>query len=347
MAGVRGAVLAALAAALLFGAAAPLLKPLSERVPPLLLAGLLYAGAALAVAPPAWRQTRLAALDAANARRLAGAVLAGGVVAPVLLLFALRLASAASVALLLSLEVAATALLGALAFRDPLGRRGWLGVGAAVAAGGLLAWGGGVPGIVAALLVAAACLGWALDNHLTALVDALPPVGTTCAKGAVAGATNLALAAWLTPGWPGLTDAAAALAVGAACYGASIALYVHAAQRLGAVRSQALFATAPFWGVALAAVLRGDALHVTTLLAGALAAAAALLILRDQHVHLHRHEALAHAHRHRHDDGHHDHVHPDLPAEVEHSHRHVHALVEHSHRHVPDLHHRHRHGEPS
>jgi drug/metabolite transporter (DMT)-like permease len=260
------------------------------------------------------------------------------------MLLALRFASAAAVALLLSLEVAATALLGALAFRDPLGRRGWLGVAAAVAAGVVLAWGGGVPGAIAALLVAAACLGWALDNHLTALIDTLPPVGTTLVKGAVAGATNLLLAAWLTPAWPSLVDAAAALAIGGACYGISIALYVHAAQRLGAVRAQALFATAPFWGVALAAALRGDRLSVASLVAIALAATAAGLILRDQHAHRHRHEALAHAHRHRHDDGHHDHPHPGLPPDVEHTHPHVHEAVEHSHRHVPDLHHRHRHG---
>lgn len=340
----RGAVLAALAAALLFGAAAPLLKPLSERLPPLLLAGLLYAGAALAVAPVACGRARLAALDARNARRLAGAVLAGGVLAPVLMLLALRFASAAAVALLLSLEVAATALLGALVFRDPLGRRGWLGVAAAVAAGVLLAWGGGVPGTIAALLVGAACLGWGLDNHLTALIDALPPAGTAFAKGVVAGTTNLLLAAWLTPAWPSLADAAAALAVGGACYGASIALYVHAAQRLGAVRAQALFATAPFWGVALAAALRGDHLGVAAVVATALAATAAVLILRDQHAHPHQHQAVAHAHRHRHDDGHHDHPHPALPAAVEHTHPHVHEAVEHSHRHVPDLHHRHRHG---
>lgn len=339
----RGAVLAGLAAALLFGAAAPLLKPLGERLPPLLLAGLLYAGAALAMAPAAWRHAHRAALDARNARRLAGAVLAGGVLAPVLMLLALRFASAAAVALLLSLEVAATALLGALVFRDPLGRRGWLGVAAAVAAGALLAWGGGVPGTIAALLVGAACLGWALDNHLTALIDALPPAGTTFAKGAVAGAANLLLAACLTPAWPSLADAGAALAVGGACYGASIALFVFAAQRLGAVRAQALFATAPFWGVALSAALLGDRVTVAAGAAMALAATAAVLILRDQHAHPHRHEALAHAHRHRHDDGHHDHAHPDLPADAEHTHPHVHVALEHRHRHVPDLHHRHRH----
>jgi drug/metabolite transporter (DMT)-like permease len=47
----RGAVTAALAAALLFGAAAPLLEPVVAHLPPLLVAGLLYTGAALAMLP--------------------------------------------------------------------------------------------------------------------------------------------------------------------------------------------------------------------------------------------------------------------------------------------------------
>jgi drug/metabolite transporter (DMT)-like permease len=260
------------------------------------------------------------------------------------MLVALRFASAASVALLLSLEVAATAVLGALVFHDPLGRRGWTGIGAAVAAGTMLATGGGAPGVVAALLVAAACVGWAFDNHLTALIDTLPPARTTQVKGVVAGATNLLLAAWLTPSTPSAADVGRVLLIGAACYGISIALYIHAAQRLGAVRAQALFATAPFWGVALAAALRGDRLTPAALAATGLAAVAVVLILRDHHGHAHIHEAMAHAHRHRHDDEHHHHRHADLPADAEHTHPHVHEVLEHSHRHVPDLHHRHRHG---
>jgi hypothetical protein len=142
---------------------------------------------------------------------------------------------------------------------------------------------------------------------------------------------------------PSAADVCAVLLIGGACYGLSIALYIHAAQRLGAVRAQALFATAPFWGVGLATALRGDRLPPAALAATVLAAVAIALILRDHHGHWHRHEAIEHAHRHRHDDGHHDHRHADLPADAAHAHPHAHEAVEHSHRHVPDLHHRHRH----
>src|SRR5207244_12203109 len=115
--------------------------------------------------------------------RLAGAVLFGGVVGPVLLLFGLRFTAAGSVALLLNVEMAATAVLGVALFGEHLGRRGWLGVAGVVLAGCVLAWGSGWPGVVAALFVAGACVCWGIDNNLTALLDGMPPSLTTFWKG--------------------------------------------------------------------------------------------------------------------------------------------------------------------
>jgi len=339
-----GAPIEALAAAALFGAAAPLSKLLVYSLPALQLAGLLYVGAAFAVAPLALRRsTAPMRLDVRNSRRLAGVVLLGGVAAPILFLLALRIADAGSVALLLTVEVALTAVLGALFFRDPLGRRGWAGVIGIVAASALVAWGGGAPGVLTAALVSAACLFWALDNHWTALIDALSPAQTTLVKGAVAGAVNLALALWLTDSLPSLGEAGAALAIGAACYGCSLVLYIRAAQRIGAVRAQATFATAPFWGVGLSAVVFNEGLTIAAAIAMGLAAGSVLLLLRDQHAHAHRHLAVAHTHEHRHDDGHHLHAHAAGEAGQTHTHAHAHDELEHAHRHRPDLHHRHEH----
>jgi drug/metabolite transporter (DMT)-like permease len=151
----------ALASAVLFGSATPASKVLLTQLSTFQLAGLLYLGAALAMGPLVVRQPhiRLAQLDANNRRRLFGAIATGGLIAPVLLLAGLRLAPAASVSLLLNLEMAATAVLGALLFREPLGRIGWVGAAGIVAAGAMLS-GGHWPGIAAALLVAgAACAG--------------------------------------------------------------------------------------------------------------------------------------------------------------------------------------------
>ena len=180
----------ALASALLFGASTPLSKLLLDHVSPFQLAGLLYLGAAAGTAPFAVRRRlvqRVRGLDSGNARRLLGAVLLGGIAGPVLLLFGLRVAAAASVSLWLNLELVATAVLGVLLFRDQLSGRAWLGAGLVVTSAVLLSWDGGAAGFLPGMLVALACVCWGFDNHFTSLIDGLTPQETTFWKGAAAG----------------------------------------------------------------------------------------------------------------------------------------------------------------
>ena len=100
--------LSALASAVLFGAATPAAKRLLLDLTAFQLAGLLYLGAAIGIAPGAlWQRGDRPPLDAMNRRRLAGAVLFGGILGPVLLLLGLRSALAGSVSLLLNFEIAA------------------------------------------------------------------------------------------------------------------------------------------------------------------------------------------------------------------------------------------------
>jgi len=336
----------ALLAAALFGAATPASKWLLDTLTPLQLAGLLYLGAALGVAPALVRARSLAfPRDRQGRRRLLVAIACGGLLAPVFLLLGLRLASAASVALWLNLELAATAVLGALFFHDRLGPSGGLGAALAVGAGLWLSAGEGAAGFAAGGLVAAACLCWALDNHWTALIDGVPATATTFWKGAAAGAANLALGATLAPLAAPPSALAAALVTGALCYGASIVLYLTAAQTLGATRAQVAFASAPFFGVGLAALWLGEPVGASQWLAAAALTLSVALVLRDRHAHLHTHEATAHVHWHRHDDAHHLHAHPPAEEAEAHAHWHVHDPLSHAHPHWPDLHHRHRHGE--
>jgi len=339
---IRFPVVIALVSAALFGAATPASKYLLRNLSPFVLAGLLYVGAALAVAPQALRG-RAWKLDRRNAVRLGGAVFFGGALGPVLLLLGLRVASAASVSMWLNLEMVATAVLGTLFFKDHLGRRGWLGVAGVVLAGAILSHEEGVAGPAAGLLVAGACVCWGIDNHLTALIDGITPTQSTLCKGLVAGSVNLAIGLSLAPLDAGAVSVGLALLVGALSYGASIALYITAAQQMGATRAQMVFASAPFFGVALAALTLAEPLSIGQLAAGAILVGSLVLLFQDQHSHEHVHEPMAHEHMHRHDDGHHNHVHPGLPASTRHSHWHEHERLVHTHPHWPDLHHRHDH----
>ncbi len=339
-----------LAAAVLFGASAPLAKLLLPGLGVLLLAGLLYLGAAAGLLLFGWllrgsSSGREAALRAADAGPLVAIVALGGIAGPILLLEGLSRSSALAGSLLLNLEAPFTILLAVGLFREHLDPRG------AVAA--LLVIGGAVvlaisPGEFRAdptgtLCIAGACLCWAVDNNLTQRISLRDPVAIVRIKTLGAGActTSLALAAGAR--LPEIGGLAQALAVGSVCYGVSILFDTHALRLLGAAREAALFATAPFVGALLAIPLLGERPALSHGLAAVLMAAGVFLLLRERHAHRHEHEALEHDHLHVHDEHHrHPHSASDPPGEP-HAHGHRHQPLVHDHPHVPDLHHRHTH----
>jgi len=341
--------LAALAAAALFGAGTPLAKLLLAQASPWLLAALLYLGSGLGLALlRRIRNTPAVRLPAGEGRWLAGAVLAGGVAGPVLLLTGLSGMAAASASLLLNAEAVFTALLAWFVFRENFDRRVALGMLAIVAGGLVLAWPGQLdwPGWQPALCVTGACLAWAIDNNLTRKVSLADATWIAMVKGLAAGATNLVLALALGASWPAAPVVAAAAALGFASYGASLALFVVGLRELGTARTGAYFSVAPFFGAVLAIVLLGEAVTLPLLLAGGLMAIGVALHLSERHEHCHAHEALEHAHEHVHGDGdpHHDHVHePPVEPGTRHSHAHRHQPMVHNHPHFPDAHHRHGH----
>ena len=339
-----GPILWCLLAAALFGASTPASKPLLGGLSPLLLSGVLYLGAAIAVAP--WALRGLCDLRSVNRKNLTylfGAVAFGGVLGPVLLLTGLSLSSAASVSLWLNLETVATALLARFFFKEHLARNTWVAVTLIVGASVLLSPGSAEGGLAMGL-VALACVAWGLDNNFTAVIDRFTPAQVTFAKGLIAGTANLGLGFLFDP-TPAVAWAfGAGLIVGAFSYGASLLLYIAGAQHLGATRSQLVFSTAPVWGLGLAWLALGEKLEAVHLLAAAMMAIAIWLWHRERHSHPHRHASMTHRHWHRHDDGHHNHGHetPVLPG-AWHSHEHTHEEQQHVHPHRPDLHHRHDH----
>jgi drug/metabolite transporter (DMT)-like permease len=252
--------------------------------------------------------------------------------------------TASAVSIWLSLETVFTALLARFFFREHLGPRTAVALALIIASSALLA----SPSIEAltpaALLVAGACLAWGLDNNLMSVVDGVSPAHSTLAKGLVAGTTNVALGIAIE-GVPqaGLGTLGAALVVGTLGYGISLVLYVAASQQLGATRSQAVFSSAPFWGLAIAWLVLGEPITIVSIVAGVLLALALALLPRERHAHGHTHLPMEHGHWHRHDDGHHEHAHQRAPRLGWHSHFHAHEPITHEHVHEPDLHHRHEH----
>jgi drug/metabolite transporter (DMT)-like permease len=344
------AVTAALAAAALFGASTPVAKALVADVHPVVLAGLLYLGSGiglLALRARAWLRPGGIGLTRSDWPWLAAAIVFGGVLGPVLLMLGLVRTSAASASLLLNLEAVLTALLAWIVVRENADRRIVLGMALIVAGGIALAWPGETgsrAGLAGALLVAGACLCWAIDNNLTRRVSGGDATFIAGAKGLVAGTVNLAIGFALGAGVPPTFPVAAALTVGFLGYGVSLALFVIALRGLGTARTGSYFSTAPFIGAAVAIGLFAETTSPAFWLAAALMGTGVWLHLTEHHVHEHTHEPLKHAHPHVHDE-HHRHEHDFAWDGAEpHAHSHRHAPVTHSHPHYPDLHHRHPHG---
>jgi drug/metabolite transporter (DMT)-like permease len=347
----RGVTVAILAA-VLFGASTPFSKLLLGRIDPLLLAGLLYLGSGIGLT--LWigfqrlvvkSKNQEAQLRLKDLPWLAAAIVAGGIVAPILLMQGLAVTPASSASLLLNLEGVLTALLAWFVFKENFDRRIILGMAAILIGGVLVSWQSrpelGVPW--GALGIVGACFGWAIDNNLTRKVSAADPAQVAALKGLVAGTTNVTLAVSIGGRLPTASYLGAAALLGFLSYGVSLTCFVLALRYIGTARTGAYFSTAPFIGALLSLLFLNEQVSFLFWVAGGLMVFGVWLHLTEHHAHSHRHEPFTHEHLHRHDE-HHQHAHlPTDPPGEPHSHVHRHEELVHSHPHFPDLHHRHKH----
>ncbi len=342
----QGAVLGLLAAAL-FGVSAPLAKLLLGELRPQLLAGLLYLGAGIGLS--IFRVARPNKIESPIQRSdvmpLLGVVCFGGIAGPLLMLLGLHRLGALTGSLLLNLEAPLTILLAVLLFGEHIGR--YAAAAAVLILGGAallkLQPGGSQADGWGVVLIASACLCWALDNNLTQRLSLRDPISLVRIKALAAGSFNLLTALFLGASFPSPGLIASALLLGSVSYGVSVVLDAYALRLIGAAREAAFFATAPFIGALASVVLCGDRLGLIDVGAMVVMSLGVALLLRERHTHEHAHHELQHEHAHQHD-AHHKHEHaPNDPPGEPHSHRHQHASLVHDHPHLPDLHHRHRH----
>lgn len=339
----------AILAAVLFGAATPFAKLLLSEVRPIFLAGLLYLGSGLSlmlvylvrdrdhkVGPP---------LASPDAPWLAGAVLSGGILAPVLLMVGLSRINASVASLLLNLEGCFTALLAWAAFREHFSVRTIVGLSLILAGGTILSWPEtGLELPLGSAAIVGACLCWGIDNNLTQKVAAGNPVFIAAVKGIVAGTVNLGMGITLGSSIPSFPALLGSIAVGCLGYGVSLVLFVISLRHIGTARTGAYFSLAPFVGAAVAIWLLNEPVGVHFVFVSILMGIGIWLHLTEKHSHIHAHERIVHSHSQSHG-AHHRHEHEPEADEnsARHTHEHVHEPLSHEHSHYPDIHHRHGH----
>lgn len=340
--------------ALCFGVSPPLAKLLVVDIPPVALAGILYLGSFLGLLTYSIGRRFFASttgegrasLERQDLPWLAGAVLSGGVVAPISLMFGLTLTSGFAASLLLNIEGVATALIAVLLFKENAGKRLWCALACMTLAGVCLAWdpGQGHFNLAGPLLILLAMVCWGVDNNLTRHISARNPIQIALVKGLAAGTASLALAHLTDAGIPLNGSVLLALLLGAFSYGVSLVFFIKALEGLGSFRTGLFFSLAPFVGAITSLVLLREWIGWVMFPATGLMIAGFWLMIEEKHDHRHLHDTVTHIHAHDPEEIHHQHPHGGA-SHGNHVHEHTHHAEVHSHVHWPDTHHRHAHDD--
>lgn len=283
-----GIFLACLAAAL-YAINSPFSKLLLDDMPSTLMAGFLYIGAGVGMGAVAlYRKLRKRERTEEKITRadlpytLAMIVL--DILAPIFLLLGLSFTTAANASLLNNFEIVATALIALMLFKEKISPRLWLGIGFVTASCALLSFEdiSSLKFSLGSVFILLACLCWGVENNCTRRLSAKDPLEIVLLKGIFSGFGSVTIGLVIGERITHLRSVFAVLAVGCVAYGFSIFVYVYAQRLLGAARTSAYYAIAPFIGVLLSLVIFRDLPPYTFFIALALMAVGAWLCSSDQ-----------------------------------------------------------------
>lgn len=256
------AVLWALLAAALYAISTPVSKLLLQDVAPTMMAGLLYLGAGtgmfvLGVVRRGIKQLpREQHLTRRDLPYTVGMVLLD-IAAPICLMVGLTRTTSANASLLNNFEIVATALIALMVFREKISRRLWLAIGLITLSSMILSFedASSLQFSFGSLFVLAACVCWGFENNCTRMMSASDPLEIVVIKGFDSGLGSLLIALVIGEPLPAPGVLPVVLALGFVAYGLSIFFYVYAQRRLGAAKTSAYYAVAPFIGVLLSRLI--------------------------------------------------------------------------------------------
>lgn len=255
-------ILLAVSAAAFYALNAPLSKLLLDHMPPTLMAGVLYLGAGLGMGLIALiRKVRNnpsaeARLSTADLPFTIAMILLD-IAAPILLLVGLNATSAANASLLNNFEIAATAIIALIVFKEAISPRLWLGILSVTLSCALLSMEdlSGLQFSYGSLYILLACVCWGIENNCTRKLSSKDPMQIVLLKGIFSGLGSVIIGLCIGERFTDLWSVFAVLGVGFIAYGLSIYFYVHAQRSLGAARTGAYYAVAPFIGTLLSLVI--------------------------------------------------------------------------------------------
>lgn len=260
----RAAGYAVLAAAL-YAVSVPLSKQLMNQVAPTMMAAFLYLGAGLGLGMYGLVQRRIGRgkkPDPLTRKELpyTVAMVVLDIAAPILLMLGISMSHSASVSLLNNFEIVATSLIALVIFGEAISRRLWLAIALVTLASAILSFEGAQALAFSrgSLFVLGACLCWGFENNCTKMISNKSSVEIVVIKGTFSGLGSLMVALIVGERLPALGWIACVLALGFVAYGLSIHFYIMAQKDLGAAKTSAFYAVAPFLGVAFSMLLLNE-----------------------------------------------------------------------------------------
>ena len=347
----------AILAAALYAISSPVSKLLLKEIPPTLMASFLYLGAGLGMSIVGFIQRKKSKQkNELNLTRqelpYTIGMVALDIAAPIFLMIGLTLTSAANASLLNNFEIVATSLIAFIFFKEPISKRLWGAVCLITISSIILSFEdvSSFSFSVGSIFVLLACVCWGLENNCTRKLSVKDPLEIVVIKGFGSGIGSLLIAMKLGEQTNHIFYIIGAFILGFFAYGLSIFFYIYAQRDLGAAKTSAYYAIAPFIGVGLSLIIFRELPTLSFLIALVIMILGMYFASTEEHNHRHTHVSIIHEHEHSHNDGHHNHVH-DKYVTGKHSHMHLHEEHTHSHKHkhkhkhkhTQDIHHIHAH----
>lgn len=265
----KGIVFAILAAAL-YSINAPFSKILLEFIPPTLMAGFLYVGAGIGIAFIAlirkikkYETKELKLTKSELPYTIAMIIL--DIAAPICLLFGLNATTAANASLLNNFEIVATAMIALMIFKEKISPRLWFGIFFITLSCGILSFEdvSSLHFSYGSLFVLLSAICWGFENNCTRKISSKDPLQIVLLKGIFSGIGSLIIGLYMGERTASLWSIFAVLCIGFIAYGLSIYFYVYAQRLLGAARTSAYYAVAPFIATILSLIILREIPDIT------------------------------------------------------------------------------------
>ena len=282
-------ILLAILAAALYAINSPFSKLLLDYMPSTLMAGFLYIGAGLGMGVIALIR-RLQKAERTEEKITKAdlpytlAMILLDIAAPIFLLLGLSYTTAANASLLNNFEIVATAVIALMIFKERISPRLWIGILFVTASCVLLSFEdvSSLKFSIGSLFILLACVCWGVENNCTRRLSSKDPLEIVLLKGVFSGLGSVIIGLCIGKRITALWSVFAVLAVGLVAYGLSIFFYVHAQRILGAARTSAYYAIAPFIGALLSLMIFRDLPQYTYFIALVLMIIGAWLCSSDE-----------------------------------------------------------------